>query len=64
MINDDANLIFFYMKTKRVVVNQFEVEKRIEYSLIKSFTPRSEKSFEERINRTRIKIESHSTCQY
>ena len=64
MINDDANLIFFYMKTKRIVVNQFEVEKRIEYSLIKSFTPWSEKSFEERINRTRIKIESHSTCQY
>jgi len=33
--------------------------------LIKSVTPsKSDRSFEELINWTRIKIESHSTCQY
>lgn len=46
------------------VANQFEVEERVEYSLSKSLTPRSDKSFQELINRMRIKIESHSTCQY
>lgn len=31
--------VFFFMKKKRIVMNQFQVEERIEYSLIKSFTP-------------------------
>lgn len=52
------------MKNLRIIVNRFQVEGRIEYSVIKSFTPESDRSFEELINRTRIKIESHSTCQY
>lgn len=43
-----------------------EVEGRIEYSVIKSFIPEPEfdRSFEKLINRTRIKRESRSTCQY
>ena len=63
MINDDLNL-YFYMKKGKVVVNRFHIEERIEYSLIKAFTTQSDSSFAELINRTRIKIESHSTCQY
>ena len=42
MINDDPNLylyFLFYMKNRRIVVKQFHIEERIEYSLIKSFTP-------------------------
>jgi len=42
-----------------------EVEGRIEYSVIKSFIPEFDRPFfEKRINWTRIKRESHSTCQY
>lgn len=56
---------YIYIQNERIVVNQFQIEKRIEYSSIKLFTPsKSDRSFEELINRTRIKIESHSTCQY
>lgn len=61
IINDDLN---FYMKRVNFVVNRFHIEERIEYSLIKAFTTQSDSSFAELINRTRIKIESHSTCQY
>lgn len=64
IINDDLNL-YFYMKKGKIVVNRFHhIEERIEYSLIKAFTTQSDSSFAELINRTRIKIESHSTCQY
>lgn len=52
------------MKRVKFVVNRFHIEERIEYSLIKAFTTQSDSSFAELINRTRIKIESHSTCQY
>ena len=42
-----------------------KVEGKIEYSVIKSFIPEFDRpSFEKLINRTRIKRESHSTCQY
>lgn len=42
-----------------------KVEGKIEYSVIKSFIPEFDRPFFEKlINRTRIKRESHSTCQY
>lgn len=50
---------------ERCESNQFEVEEKMEYLLMKLFTSsESDKTRDELINQMRIKIESYSTCQY
>lgn len=66
-INHDPNLSNIYMKEKIQSYCEsipIEVEGKIEHSVIKSFIPEFDRSFEKLINRTRIKRESRSTCQY